>query len=394
MTAQSTAARVAVPAGAPVVGMIGGGQLARMTHQAAIALGVGFRVLAARPDDSAAQVVADTVIGAHDDAAAVLAFARDCDVITFDHEHVPPAVLRQVQDLGVAVRPGPDALVHAQDKALMRQALTEMGAPVPAWEVVDSVPGAKRFAESAGWPIVLKTSRGGYDGKGVWVAHDAVEVLDVMSRELPPGAVWLAEAFMPFDQELAAQVARSPQGQAVSYPVVRTVQTNGICTEAIAPAPGLTAAESAQAQELALRISAELGVVGMLAVELFHTKDGIFVNELAMRPHNSGHWSIDGATTSQFENHLRAVLDLPLGAPDPIAPHTVMVNVLGGDHPDLYAAYRHVLAREPRLRVHLYGKQVRRGRKQGHVTLAGADLEHLLTEAHHAADYITGVIDE
>lgn len=390
----ATAARASVPAGAPVVGMIGGGQLARMTQQAAIALGIGFRVLAARPDDSAAQVVADAAIGAHDDAAAVLAFARGCDVITFDHEHVPTAVLREVQDLGVAVRPSPDALQHAQDKAVMREALTAMGAPVPSWEVVDSAREATRFAERTGWPIVLKTSRGGYDGRGVWVAHDAVEVLDVMSRELSAGAVWLAEAFVPFDQELAAQVARSPHGQAVSYPIVRTVQTNGICTEVIAPAPGLSDAESAEAQELALRISAELGVVGMLAVELFHTEGGILVNELAMRPHNSGHWSIEGATTSQFENHLRAVLDLPLGAPDPVAPHTVMVNVLGGDHPDLYAAYRHVLARQPRLHVHLYGKQVRRGRKQGHVTMAGPDLAELLGEAHHAADYITGVIDE
>jgi 5-(carboxyamino)imidazole ribonucleotide synthase len=386
--------RPAAPAGAPVVGMIGGGQLARMTHQAAIALGVGFRVLAARPDDSAAQVVADTAIGEHDDPAAVLAFARGCDVITFDHEHVPASVLREVQEHGVDVRPSPDALVHAQDKAVMRQALTAMEAPVPAWEVVDSPREATLFAKHAGWPIVLKTSRGGYDGKGVWVAHDSVEVLDVMSRELPAGAVWLAEAFVPFDQELAAQVARSPHGQAVSYPIVRTVQTNGVCTEVIAPAPGLRAEESAAAQELALRISAELDVVGMLAVELFHTKDGILVNELAMRPHNSGHWSIEGATTSQFENHLRAVLDLPLGAPDPVAAHTVMVNVLGGDHPDLYAAYRHVLAREPRLHVHLYGKQVRRGRKQGHVTQLGSNLEHLLVQTHHAADYITGVIDE
>jgi 5-(carboxyamino)imidazole ribonucleotide synthase len=374
--------------------MIGGGQLARMSHQAAIALGVGFRVLAATPDDSAARVVADTVIGRHDDRDAVLAFAAGCDVVTFDHEHVPTEILHELLDRGVAVRPGPHALQYAQDKAAMRQKLTEIGVPVPDWEVVHSVTGAVAFGDRVGWPFVLKTSRGGYDGKGVWVARDPVAVMDIMSHELPDGAVWLAEAFVAFDQELSAQVARSPHGQAVSYPVVRTVQTNGICTEVIAPAPGLTPRESAVAQELALRIAGALDVVGMLAVEMFHTPHSIVVNELAMRPHNSGHWSIDGSVTSQFENHLRAVLDLPLGAPDPLAEHAVIVNVLGGDHPDLYHAYKHVMARNPRLRVHMYGKDVRRGRKQGHVTLAGGNLADLLAEAHHAADYITGVIDE
>ena len=374
--------------------MIGGGQLARMTHQAAIALGVGFRVLAASPRDSAAQVVADTVIGRHDDRDAVLSFAQGCDVVTFDHEHVPTAILQELLDRGTAVRPGPHALRYAQDKAAMREVLSSIEAPVPQWEVVDDPGAARAFGDRVGWPFVLKTSRGGYDGNGVWVVRDQVSAIDVMSHELQPGAVWLAEEFVGFDQELSAQVARSPHGQAVSYPVVRTVQTNGICTEVIAPAPGLTPQESAAAQELALRIAGELDVVGMLAVEMFHTPAGIVVNELAMRPHNSGHWSIDGAVTSQFENHLRAVLDLPLGAPDPVAEHTVMVNVLGGDHPDLYTAYLHVMARNPRLRVHMYGKDVRRGRKQGHVSVLGDDLAHLLGEAHHAADYITGVIDE
>ncbi len=386
--------RAGVADGYPVVGMIGGGQLARMTHQAAIAVGVGFRVLAGDPSDSAAQVVAGTVLGAHDDPAAVLSFAEGCDVITFDHEHVPRAILDAVRSSGATLRPSPEALEYAQDKVAMRAALADMGAPVPDWDVVDSARQAQAFADRVGWPIVLKTSRGGYDGKGVWVARDPVEAMDVMSHQLAAGAVWLAEEFVAFDAELAAQVARSPSGQAVSYPVVRTLQTNGICTEVIAPAPGLSPAESAAAQELALRISAHLDVIGMLAVEMFHTSKGILVNELAMRPHNSGHWTIDGATTSQFENHLRAILDLPLGSPEPLAAHTVMVNVLGGDVPDLYSAYRHVMARDPGIHVHMYGKQVRRGRKQGHVTVSGTDLAQLLHRAHHAADYITGVIDE
>lgn len=383
-----------VPDGYPVVGMIGGGQLARMTQQAAIALGVGFRVLAASAQDSAAQVVPDVRIGHHDDPEAVLAFVEGCDVVTFDHEHVPPAILDEIIARGVAVRPGPNALIHAQDKIAMRSALSAIGAPVPAWAVIDSEADALAFAAEVGWPFVLKTSRGGYDGRGVWVVREPSEVAVVLGHQLKPGARWLAEAFVPFDQELSAQVARSPHGQTVSYPVVRTVQTDGICTEVIAPAPGLSSQESAQAQALALRIAGELDVVGMLAVEMFHTSDGLLVNELAMRPHNSGHWTIEGAVTSQFENHLRAVLDLPLGSPQPTAEHTVMVNVLGGDKPDLYHAYKHVQARDPAIKLHLYGKSVRPGRKQGHVSVSGPDLADLLARAHHAADYITGVIDE
>jgi len=242
--------------------------------------------------------------------------------------------------------------------------------------------------------VILKTSKGGYDGRGVWVIDSFDQAAEVMSGQLSAGAVWLVEEKVAFVQELAAQVARSPSGQAVAYPVVRTVQTDGICTEVVAPAPGLSDDQATAAQEIALRIAGLLGVTGMLAVELFDTGESILVNELAMRPHNSGHWSIDGAVTSQFENHLRAVLDLPLGSPRLRSRYAVMVNVIGGDVPDLYPAYKHLMARDPQLRVHVYGKQVRVGRKVGHVTVVGDDLEDLLTRAHHAADYLTGVIDE
>jgi 5-(carboxyamino)imidazole ribonucleotide synthase len=242
--------------------------------------------------------------------------------------------------------------------------------------------------------VILKTSKGGYDGRGVWVIDSFDQAAEVMSGQLSAGAVWLVEEKVAFVQELAAQVARSPSGQAVAYPVVRTVQTDGICTEVVAPAPGLSDDQATAAQEIALRIAGLLGVTGMLAVELFDTGESILVNELAMRPHNSGHWSIDGAVTSQFENHLRAVLDLPLGSPRLRSRYAVMVNVIGGDVPDLYPAYKHLMARDPQLRVHVYGKQVRAGRKVGHVTVVGDDLEDLLTRAHHAADYLTGVIDE
>jgi len=374
--------------------MVGGGQLARMSAAPATALGIDFRVLATSREESAAQVVADVAIGAHDDERAVLAFADGCDVVTFDHEHVPPPILEKLEARGVAVRPGPHALINAQDKAVMRRTLEGAGAPVPRWRVVESAGEAGEFGEVVGFPFILKTSRGGYDGKGVWRIEDREQLAAVMAADLPPGARWLAEEAVPFIQELSAQVARSPSGQSVAYPVVRTVQSNGICSQVVAPAPGLDPERAVEAQRIALEIAGSLNVTGMLAVEMFDTGEELLVNELAMRPHNSGHWSIEGAVTSQFENHLRAVLDLPLGAPQLREEHAVMVNILGGDVGDLYSAYRHVFARDPGLKVHLYGKEVRPGRKVGHVTAVGSDVNQLLARATHAADYFMGVIDE
>lgn len=385
--------------GAPRVGMVGGGQLSRMTAAPAAALGVGFRVLALDPDESAAQVTADVVLGRHDDLDALRRLAAEASVITFDHEHVPPDHLRALEAEGVAVRPGPSALVHAQDKIAMREALDRAGLPSPAWRHVASPDDLADVGAALGWPLILKVSRGGYDGRGVWVVDDVATARDVIEQTpLVAGARWLAEAKVPFTRELAAQVARSPHGQAVAYPVVRTVQVDGMCSEVVAPCPDLDEEHALEAQRIALEIARALDVTGMLAVELFDTPEGVLVNELAMRPHNSGHWSIDGAVTSQFENHLRAVLDLPLGDPSTTAPWSVMVNIVGPPDtvglPALYEAYRHVLARDPGLKVHLYGKEIRPGRKLGHVTVVGDDLDDLLTRAHHAADYFMGVIDE
>ncbi len=386
----------------PTVGIIGGGQLARMAQQAAIALGINIRVLAAAEGDSAALVINDVRVGNHDDPQAVFEFAEGVDVVTFDHEHVPPSILRELQASGLAVRPGPDALIHAQDKIAMRRALTDAGLPCPSWGSIAADAPVEQmrealaaFGEKVQWPIVLKTSRGGYDGRGVWLAdtlEEAVSIIEDNPLESP--AAWLLEERVTFRRELAAQIARSPHGQAVAYPVVETVQTEGICREVIAPAPDLDADLAISAQSIALRVADVVGVTGMLAVEMFETADGLLINELAMRPHNSGHWSIDGAVTSQFENHLRAVLDLPLGSPATRAPYSVMVNVIGTDKGDLYSAYRHVMARDPHLKVHLYGKTPRRGRKLGHVTVTGEDLASLRQRAHHAADYLAGVIDE
>lgn len=376
----------------PVVGMVGGGQLARMTHEAGIPLGIKFKLLSDTPQDSAAQVVSEVVIGDYRDLATLRDFARGCDVITFDHEHVPTEHLRALEADGIPVRPGPDALVHAQDKGVMRAKLDEIGAPSPRHRIVADPGDAAAFAaEVGGFPIILKTVRGGYDGKGVWFVRTPEDARDPFLAGVPV----LAEEKVDFVRELAANIVRSPHGQAVAYPVVESRQVDGVCDTVIAPAPDLSEELSGQAQELALRIAQELGVVGHLAVELFQTTDGrILVNELAMRPHNSGHWTQDGAITSQFANHVRAVLDLPLGDPRPRAPWTVMCNVLGGDYPDMYSAYLHCMARDPQLKIHMYGKDVKPGRKVGHVNTYGDDLDDVLERARHAAGYLRGTITE
>lgn len=381
------------------VGMVGGGQLARMTHQAGISLGVRFRLLAEAPAGSAALVVPDVSFG-EPDTATLLAFAADCDVITLDHDHVAPAALRAVRDTGVAVAPGPEALLHAHDKAAMRERLTALGIPCPRWRVVADLAAARSFAAEIGVPVVLKTSRGGYDGKGVWLpGADGVPAVEEGAGPFGSGVPVLAEELVAFSRELSALVARSASGQAVAYPVVESVQSGGICVEATAPAPDLDPELAAHAQQIALRIAGELGVVGLLAVELFQTPGGLAVNELAMRPHNTGHWTMDGAVTSQFENHLRAVCDLPLGSPAARSRWTVMVNILGGTVPDLPSCLRHVQARDPALRVHLYDKSVVPGRKVGHVNVSGdgvspgETLPELRARAWHAADWFAGRID-
>jgi 5-(carboxyamino)imidazole ribonucleotide synthase len=356
--------------------MIGGGQLARMTHQAAIALGQTLRVLAASPDDPAAQVTPDVVLGAHTDIDALRKAAAGADALTFDHEHVPTDLLEQLVADGVNVAPPPQALIHAQDKLVMRRRLEALGAPVPRYAEVTTVDDVDEFGARVGGGIVVKTIRGGYDGRGVTLARDVAEAREAVSRYLADGVAVLVEERVDMRRELSALVARSPFGQGAAWPVVETVQRDGICVEVIAPAPNLDSELGGAAEALALRLADELGVVGVLAVELFETADGgLLVNELAMRPHNSGHWSMDGARTSQFEQHLRAVLDYPLGDTRPIAPVTVMSNVIGApDAPAIAMDERlhHLFGRIPDAKVHLYGKSERAGRKIGHVNLLGA----------------------
>ncbi len=379
------------------VGIVGGGQLARMMQQASIGLGIETRLLAEGPDASAAQVIPLTTVGDYTDLGTLTAFTRECDVITFDHEHVPTRHLRALEGR-IAVKPGPEALEHAQDKARMRERLSGLGVPCPRFAICRTVRELVDFGQEQGWPIMAKTSRGGYDGKGVWKLHGPSEAAAPFDGKADVSAgeevVIVAEEFIDFERELSVIAVRS-SCQAVVYPVSETTQLDGVCVETITPAPGLPGPEATALQELALRIAGELNVIGVLAVELMQARDGrIIVNELAMRPHNTGHWSIDGARTSQFANHIRAVLDLPLGSPEMISPVAVMTNVLGGTEKDLTEALRHVFARDRELAVHLYGKQVRPGRKVGHVTACDTDLEAALRRARHAASYLMGETDE
>ncbi|WP_199433988.1 5-(carboxyamino)imidazole ribonucleotide synthase [Qaidamihabitans albus] len=377
--------------GLPVVGMVGGGQLARMTHQAAISLGQSLRVLAAGEHDSAGLVAGEVVYGHHTDLAALRSFARGVDVLTFDHEQVPGEHLLTLATEGFVLRPGPGALAFAQNKLLMRERLAAHGFPGPPFAEVSGVEDVLKFGEAHSWPVMLKAASGGYDGRGVWSLDSPADARGLVPELLEAGTPLLVEAKVRMRRELSALVARSPFGQGAAWPVVETVQRDGINTEVLAPAPGLMSRQIHEAQELALRIAEELGVAGVLAVELFDTDGGLLVNELAMRPHNSGHWTMDGSRTSQFEQHLRGVLDYPLGATDLLSP-TVMANVLGAPstpamRPD--ERLHHLFARFPDARVHLYGKGERPGRKLGHVNLLGELTDELRQRARLAAHWLS-----
>ncbi len=363
-----------------------------MMAPAATELGFELRVLAEGPDVSAVPAVAHAVVGDYTDYQTLLAFARGVDVLTFDHEHVPGEHLRALTGEGVNVQPGPDALAHAQDKLVMRAAVDRLGLPNPRWAAVSSVADLIDFGKASGWPVVLKTPRGGYDGKGVRIIDDAAAA--AAAADWFTGTPLLAEEKVPFTRELSALIARTPDGEAVAWPVVHSIQVNGVCDEVIAPAQDLAPETAAAAAEAALRIAAELSVTGVMAAELFETPGrgpGFLINELAMRPHNSGHWTMDGSVTGQFEQHLRAVLGLPLGSTALLGGVAVMKNFLGAENPDLYLGTRLALAAEPAAKVHNYGKTVRPGRKVGHVNVVGAaaaDLPAVRRSAERAAAII------
>lgn len=373
------------------VAVIGGGQLARMMQESAIALGINLRALVEAEDGSTGQVTVDKSVGEPGSWEDVAALIEGADVLTFEHEHVPDPVLRQASSR-VSVQPPADALRYAQDKLAMRERLGAMGVPCPAWARVDDETALEEFGARVGWPLVVKTPRGGYDGHGVAVAHASSDVASWWGH-----GPLLAEAWVPFRCEVAALLARTPSGRIESWPVASTVQRGGVCSEVTAPAVGIRPETAREARRIGETIASELGVTGVLAVEMFVVGEGaderILVNELAMRPHNTGHWTIDGAVTSQFEQHLRAVLDLPLGSGEMRDPstHVVMVNLLGSRYDQPTRALADALrAGGERAKVHLYGKEVRPGRKLGHVTVVDADPAIALARARACVEALRG----
>lgn len=376
-----------------MIGVVGGGQLARMMAPAAVAMGFEIRVLAENKTVSAVTAIPQAPVGDYKDLDTLRRFAQGVDVLTFDHEHVPAAHLQALQSEGVSLHPGPKALIHAQDKLVMRAAVERLGLPNPRWTEAAGVDDVVAFGNTAGWPVVLKTPRGGYDGKGVKILADAAEA--AAAADWFDAGPLLVEEKVPFSHELSALVARSPSGEARAWPVVQSIQVDGVCDEVLAPAPDLADGVAAAAQATALRIAHELDVTGVMAVEMFQTPgtgEGFMINELAMRPHNSGHWTIDGSITSQFEQHLRAVLDLPLGDTALNGGAAVMKNFLGGANEDLYSAYPAAMSEDPGAKVHSYGKSVRPGRKIGHINVVGqspAELTTLRKRARRVADIIS-----
>ena len=372
------------------VGVIGGGQLARMMQPAAIALGINLSVFSESEGSSAHGAV--TKVGDYTDLSQLREFAKNVSVITFDHEHVPTELLRRLEADGVNVRPGPEALIHAQNKLVMRKKLAELGLPQPNWAEITSPQELEKFMAIHGPEVVVKTPIGGYDGKGVRVVSSAAEVSDWLENLGSYGGSLLAEQKVDFVSEAAQLLARRPSGEAKTWPLVQTIQSGGVCSEVIAPYPSLSLSDPASL--IAHSIANGLGVTGVMAVEMFVLSDGkLLVNELAMRPHNSGHFSIEGSNTSQFEQHLRAVLDLPLGDTGMRGGFAVMVNLLGVDDKNtFYEHYPAVMSRYPSVSFHLYQKTARLGRKMGHLTVLGSNHEELLETGRKARSLIYGEV--
>jgi 5-(carboxyamino)imidazole ribonucleotide synthase len=372
------------------VGVIGGGQLARMMITPAIELGIELKVLAETENSSAA--AAATLVGDFTDLETVTNFAKTVDVITFDHEHVPLAILEQLEKQGVSVQPSSKALAHAQNKLVMRRALQIIGAPNPIWEAVSTASQLDQFIKEHGPEVIVKTPIGGYDGKGVRVVSSSEQVSDWLAEPMISslGGQLLVEQKVQFKRELAQLSARNPNGEFASWVVVETRQKNGVCSEVLSPAPSVTAELSERAVQIAKLISESLEVTGNLAVEMFETESGeLLVNELAMRPHNSGHFTIEGSVTSQFEQHLRAVSNLPLGKTDSVKPAAVMANLLGvSDSKNFMDNYPQVMSNFPEINIHSYGKAPRLGRKLGHITVVGDDLDACLQRAEAARNQL------
>ncbi len=370
-----------------LVGILGGGQLARMTAEAAAQLGIEAAVIEREAHSPAGRIAARELVGAWADPHLLAQLAEGALAVTLENEFVEVAALETLEARGIPVFPGARTLAAVQDKLIQKRTMQAAGIPVPRFAEVTTPEEIAQAGQEMGWPLVLKARCNGYDGYGNATLHRSSDVAPAFERLGWPERALYVEAWAPFVRELAVMVASGRDGEMRVYPVVETVQRNHICHVVRAPAP-IAPAVAEQAAQIARSAVAAIAGVGVFGVELFETPDGgVLYNEIAPRPHNSGHYTIEGCVTSQFENHLRAVLGLPLGSVAMVAPAAVMVNLLGSrDGPAHTAGLASALA-IPGAHVHIYGKLASRpGRKMGHVTALGATLEEAEARARAAAD--------
>jgi len=371
------------------LGIIGGGQLARMTAIAALPLGVDVVVLEKNAPSPAARLSPDSMVGDWSDAGTLIKFAERCDVVTLENEFVDAAALAVLEQAWHKVFPGAGCLALTQDKLKQKQALQNAGLAVPKFRAVASLAEIIAAAGDFGWPLVLKTRRNGYDGKGNFTLNSETDIPAGWQALGGGRNDLMVEAFFPFVKELAVIVTRGRDGTTAVYPVVETIQRNHICHLVKAPAP--VADDLARnAAALARKAVESVGGVGSFGVEMFLSATGeIVINELAPRVHNSGHYTIEACDCSQFENHVRAVLGWPLGNPRMVAPAAVMVNLLGREKASGQPRGLEKALRLSGVRVHVYGKMASGpGRKMGHVTVLGNSVENAQVIAERAAQEI------
>ncbi len=371
------------------VAILGGGQLARMTAEAAARLGLEVAILEREPGSPAARMAARALVGAWDDREALLALAEDALVVTLENEFVDAEGLAWLAKQGVAIFPTARTLALIQDKLEQKRFMAAAGVLVPAFRAVEGAEDVERAGQEWSWPVVLKARRNGYDGYGNATLRGPEEIVPALERLGWPERGLLVERWVPFERELAVMVARGQGGECAVYPVVETVQRNHICHVVRAPA-SVAGEVAARAASVARHAVEAIGGIGVFGVELFLTAEGdVIYNEIAPRPHNSGHYTIEGCHTSQFENHLRAVLGLPLGDTSLVAPAAVMVNLLGMRTGPARAEGLATALAVPGAHIHVYGKTASRvGRKMGHVTALGDTLAQAEERARRAAEAI------
>jgi 5-(carboxyamino)imidazole ribonucleotide synthase len=363
------------------IGILGGGQLARMSTQAAVRLGFEVAILEKETHSPAGQLTCNEFIGWVNDDKVLRKFASQCDVITLENEFVDHQRLEFLEKLGKKVLPSSTTIALIQDKLLQKETLAQNDIPVPRFVAVEEGYSFKEIASIVGKPFVLKSRKMGYDGYGNALVRNDKEYSDGIKKLAGRHSYLMAESFIDFKMELAIMVARTKREIKV-YPVVQTIQKNHICHTVIAPAQ-ISNIMKKNAVEIGVESVKAIKGFGIFGIEMFLASDGsIIVNEMAPRPHNSGHYTIEACVTSQFENHIRAVLDLPLGETEMVQKSAVMINLLGKPRPQNHREFYLKALENPSIHIHVYGKSNSRvGRKMGHLTLIGNDAKQVLRQA-------------